>query len=68
MKTQKADDLRTSEVSALQEKLLATKDAYFQKKLQHSIGKLENPASVKLAKREIARIKTVITEKVKGIR
>ncbi len=63
MKTQKATDLRSLDTAALTEKLGEAKDALFQKKLQHSLGKLEDSASIREAKREIARLNTVITEK-----
>jgi large subunit ribosomal protein L29 len=63
MKTQKAADLRSLDAAALSEKLGEAKDALFQKKLQHSLGKLEDSASIREAKREIARLNTVITEK-----
>lgn len=63
MKIQKAADLRALDVAALTEKLTEAKDALFQKKLQHSLGKLEDAASIRQAKREIARLNTVITEK-----
>lgn len=65
MKTTNAADLRGLEVNTLREKLVEAKDALFQKTLQHSLGKLENPASLTLARREIARIQTIITEKAK---
>ncbi|MCB9495584.1 MAG: 50S ribosomal protein L29 [Fibrobacteria bacterium] len=65
MKTKNAADLRGLEVATLREKLVEAQDALFQKKLQHSLGKLENPASISLARRDIARIKTIITEKAK---
>lgn len=63
MKIQKAADLRPLDVAALSEKLAEAKDALFQKKLQHSLGKLEDASSIREAKREIARLNTVITEK-----
>ncbi len=63
MKIQKPADLRALDVAALSEKLTEAKDALFQKKLQHSLGKLEDAASIRQAKREIARLNTVITEK-----
>ena len=63
MKTQKASDLRSLDAAALVEKLADAKDALFQKKLQHSLGKLEDSSSIREAKREIARLNTVITEK-----
>lgn len=68
MKIQKPADLRQLGTEALKERLAEAKDGQFQKKLQHSLGKLEDSASLRQAKREIARLNTVITEKVKGIR
>ena len=68
MKIQKTEDLRQLAPDALKERLTEAKDALFQKKLQHSLGKLEDSGSIGQAKREIARLNTVITEKTKGIR
>lgn len=65
MKTKNVADYRGLEVKTLREKLDEAKDSLFQKKLQHSLGKLENPAAITLARREIARIQTIITEKAK---
>lgn len=68
MKIQKAEEIRQLSPEALAERLVEAKDALFQKKLQHSLGKLEDSASLRESKREIARLNTVITEKVKGNR
>jgi large subunit ribosomal protein L29 len=68
MKIRKTEELRQLASDALQERLTEAKDALFQKKLQHSLGKLEDSASLRQSRREIARLNTVITEKVKGIR
>ena len=68
MKIQKPEELRQFAPDALKERLAEAKDALFQKRLQHSLGKLEDSASLNQSRREIARLNTVITEKVKGIR
>lgn len=68
MKIQKPEELRQLAPEALKERLVEAKDSLFQKRLQHSLGKLEDSASLNQARREIARLNTVITEKVKGIR
>lgn len=68
MKIQKPEDIRQLAIDALKERLIEAKDSLFQKKLQHSLGKLEDSGSIGQAKREIARLNTVITEKAKGIR
>lgn len=68
MKIQKTEEIRQLSPEALQERLTEAKDALFQKKLQHSLGKLEDTASLSQSKREIARLTTVINEKAKGNR
>lgn len=68
MKIQKPKELRELAPDALKERLAEAKDAQFQKKLQHSLGKLEDSSSLRQSRREIARMNTVITEKIKGIR
>jgi large subunit ribosomal protein L29 len=68
MKIQKPKELRELAPDALKERLAEARDAQFQKKLQHSLGKLEDSSSLRQSRREIARMNTVITEKIKGIR
>ncbi|HXP89353.1 MAG TPA: 50S ribosomal protein L29 [Fibrobacteria bacterium] len=68
MKIQKPQEMRELATDALKERLVEAKDAQFQKKLQHSLGKLEDSSSLRQSRREIARMNTVITEKIKGIR
>ena len=59
MKTSEIRDLNLEEmhrkVSDLKEELLNLR-------FQHEIGQLENPQRMKLTKREIARLKTIIGE------
>ncbi len=38
------------------------KEELFNLRFQHEIGQLENPQKMKQAKREIARVKTIIRE------
>ena len=68
MKIQKPKEMRELATDALQERLVEAKDAQFPKTLQHSLGKLEDSSSLRQSRREIARMNTVITEKIKGIR
>ena len=68
MKQQKASDVRALDVGALTEKLTELKDGLFQKNLDHALNKLEDPSSLRVARREIARVQTIITEKQRGIR
>ena len=47
----------------LREKLAQSEAAYKQLKLNHQITPLENPSQIKAARRDIARMKTVLRER-----
>ncbi len=47
----------------LREKLAQSEAAYKQIKLNHQISPLENPSQIKAARRDIARMKTVLRER-----
>ena len=47
----------------LREKLAQSEAAYKQLKLNHQISPLENPSLIKAARRDIARMKTVLRER-----
>jgi large subunit ribosomal protein L29 len=55
MKIAEIKDLTTPE---LKERLEVEVKAYEQKKINHSISPLDNPASITQARKEIARMKT----------
>jgi len=55
MKIAEIKDLTTPE---LKERLEVETKAYEQKKINHSISPLDNPASITRARKEIARMKT----------
>jgi large subunit ribosomal protein L29 len=59
----KARDLRDLPVEMLEEKLADTRRELFNLRFQSATGALENPARITLAKREIARVLTVLNEK-----
>ena len=59
----KAKELRDMTDDELQEKLAERRQELFNLRFQSSTGALENPARIKAAKREIARILTVRTER-----
>ena len=59
----KAKDLRDMTDDELQHKLDETRQELFNLRFQDATGALENTARLKLAKREIARILTVRTER-----
>jgi large subunit ribosomal protein L29 len=59
----RARDLRGLSDDELQEKLAERRQELFNLRFQSATGALENPARLKLAKREIARILTVRSER-----
>jgi large subunit ribosomal protein L29 len=50
-------------VDDLERKLAETRQELFNLRFQSATGALENPARIRLAKREIARVLTVLNEK-----
>jgi len=62
----KVAELRELSVEELSEKVGGLKKDLMQLRFQHKTGKLERHSALKEAKRDIARVKTVISEKKKG--
>ena len=58
----KAEEIRALSSEEMQRKLIELKHELFNLRFQHEIGQLENPSTMKQAKRDIARIKTVLNE------
>lgn len=55
-------DLRALSITELEEKLLASKKEQFNLRVQHATGQLTNVASIGKVRKEIAKIKTLISE------
>ncbi len=62
----KVAELKEQSVEELTEKINTLKKDLMQLRFQHKTGKLERHSAMKEARRDIARVKTVITEKKKG--
>jgi large subunit ribosomal protein L29 len=62
----KASELREMSKEALQELLVKQQDTAFRLRLQHYTGQLKRVSSLGSARREIAKIKTVLHEKKQG--
>ena len=58
----KASELREMSPDERVQKLVEMQEAFFNLRFQHESGQLENPQKLKQAKRDIARIKTIIRE------
>lgn len=59
----KAKELRDLTVDELKEKLEARKKELFSLRLQAKLGKLEKHSSIKMIKREVARVMTTLNQK-----
>ena len=59
----KANDLRASTPDELKTRLVDLKKEAYNLRFQGATGELENPAQMRLVRREIARVKTVLAEK-----
>lgn len=58
-----AKEIRELDVNTLDSKVKELKQELFNLKFQKSLGQLQNTAQIKQVRRDIARIKTIITEK-----
>ena len=59
----KAETFRSQTADELKAKLVELKKEQFNLRFKTASGKMENPARMQIVRREIARIKTVLTEK-----
>ncbi|MFB9151510.1 50S ribosomal protein L29 [Roseovarius ramblicola] len=62
----KASDLRDKTPDELREELVRLKKEQFNLRFQSATGQLENPAQMRRARRDAARVKTILNEKARG--
>ncbi|MCU7958870.1 MAG: 50S ribosomal protein L29 [gamma proteobacterium symbiont of Bathyaustriella thionipta] len=62
----KASDLRSQDGAGLEKTLLELRKEQFNLRMQHSTGQLTNSSQVTAVRKDIARVKTVINEKLKA--
>ncbi len=60
----KAKDLRGLSVEELSKKEMEVKDDLFKLRFKHGIRRLENPSKLNQLRKDIARIKTILAEKI----
>lgn len=63
----KARELRELSQEELQNKEAELKDQLFKLRFQHALGQLEDAMKLRNIKKDIARIKTLLREKKKGM-
>ena len=61
----KAEELRTKSIDELEGRLTELKKEGFNLRFQRASGQLENTAQFKKSRKEIAQIKTIMSEKQK---
>ena len=59
------EDLKSKSAAELNEELVAAKKELFNLRFQNATNQLDNTSRIKEVRKNIARIQTVITEKVK---
>ena len=59
----KATEIRSLSAEELQTKLAELKKDLFMLRMQHATNHLDNPTKISAARRDIARVKTVLREK-----
>ncbi len=59
----KTAEVRALTLEELAEKIETAKAQYNQMLLNHAVAPLENPSEIKKARRDIARMMTILTEK-----
>ncbi|NYZ13995.1 50S ribosomal protein L29 [Azospirillum sp. RWY-5-1] len=62
----KAEDVRAKSDDELNDQLLQLKKEQFNLRFQRASGQLENTARVRTVRRDIARIKTILGERVRS--
>ena len=60
----KSTEIRDLNAEEIQHKVLDLKEALFNLRFQHEIGQLENPKKIGETKKHIARLKTILNEKI----
>lgn len=63
MKFADVKELSTVEVN---KKIRETKEKMFEAKMKNSMGQMTNPVSIRGMRRDVARLKTVLTAKLRG--
>lgn len=64
----KASELREKDVAGVKKELAELQRAHFSLRMQKATNQLSNTAALKPARRDIARAKTILTEKLaKGL-
>jgi len=67
-KESSSDAIRKLDVATIEKNILDLKQELFKLRFQAAVGKLENTAQIKKNKRQIARMKTILTERANALK
>lgn len=67
-KESETERIRKMDVATIEEKINELKQELFNLRFQAAVGKLENTAQIGKAKKQIARMKTVLTERANALK
>jgi len=62
----KSKEIREMSVDQLKQQLISKEEELFNLKIQLSTKQLENPMKIREARKNVARLKTILREKEKG--
>jgi large subunit ribosomal protein L29 len=60
----KATEIRDLNAEEIHQKVVDLKESLFNLRFQHEIGQLENPKKIGETKKDLARLKTILNEKI----
>lgn len=64
--TMKPKEIREMNIEQLKQQLISKEEELFNLKIQLATKQLENPMKIREARRNVARLKTILREKEKG--
>lgn len=62
------EKIRKLDVATIEKNILELKQELFNLRFQAAVGKLENTAQIKKNKKQIARMKTILTERANALK
>jgi large subunit ribosomal protein L29 len=68
VKQSAADKVRAMDVAAIEKEISELKKELFNLRFQAAVGKLENTAQLSKNKKQIARMKTILTERANAVK
>lgn len=63
-----SEKVRDMETAVIEKSILELKQELFNLRFQAAVGKLENTAQIKKNKKQIARMKTILTERANALK